>query len=45
MGPHGLPSRLPKHFSGREKQITFVAIGAFRVISKTYYILPARRAG
>ena len=31
LGPHCLPSRLLKHFSRREKQTTFVAIGALRV--------------
>ena len=31
MGPHCLPERLLKHFSRREKQTTFVAIGALRV--------------
>ena len=31
IGPHCLPYRLLKHFSRREKQITFVAIGALRV--------------
>ena len=29
--PHGLSERLLKHFSRREKQTTFVAIGALRV--------------
>ena len=31
MDPHCLPWRLLKHFSRREKQATFVAIGALRV--------------
>ena len=31
MGPHCLPLRLLKHFSRREKQTTFVAIGALKV--------------
>ena len=31
LGPHCLPWRLLKHFSRREKQTTFVAIGALRV--------------
>ena len=31
LGPHCLPWRLLKHISRREKQITFVAIGALRV--------------
>ena len=31
MDPHCLPQRLLKHFSRREKQTTFVAIGALRV--------------
>ena len=35
LGPHCLPLRLLKHFSRREKQTTFVAIGALRV--RDYY--------
>ena len=31
LGPHCLPKRLFKHFSRREKQTTFVAIGSLRV--------------
>ena len=31
LGPHSLPLRLLKHFSRREKQTTFVAIGTLRV--------------
>ena len=31
LGPRFLPLRLLKHFSRREKQTTFVAIGALRV--------------
>ena len=31
LGSHCLPQRLLKHFSRREKQTTFVVIGAFRV--------------
>ena len=31
LGSHCLPKRLLKHFSRREKQTTFVAIGALRV--------------
>ena len=31
LGPHCLPLGLFKHFSKREKQTTFVAIGALRV--------------
>ena len=31
LGPHCLPWRLLKHFSRREKQTTFVAIGTLRV--------------
>ena len=31
MGPYCLPLRLLKHFSRREKQTTFAAIGALRV--------------
>ena len=31
MGPHCLPQNLLKHCSRREKQTTFVAIGALRV--------------
>ena len=31
LGPHCLPQRLLKYFSRREKQTTFVAIGALRV--------------
>ena len=34
MGPHCLPYRLLNHFSRREKQTTFVAIGALRVKGK-----------
>ena len=33
MGPHCLSQRLLKHFSRREKQTTFDAIGALRVNS------------
>ena len=32
LGPHRLQYRLHKHFSRREKQTTFVGIGAFGVI-------------
>ena len=32
LGPHCLPYRLLKNFSRREKQTTFVAIGALRVV-------------
>ena len=31
LGPHCLPLKLLKHFSRREKQTSFVAIGALRV--------------
>ena len=31
LGPHCLLKRLLKHFNRREKQTTFVVIGAFRV--------------
>ena len=34
LGPHCLPQRLLKHFSRREKQTTFVAIGALRAKCK-----------
>ena len=33
MGQYCLPQRLLKHFGRREKQTTFVAIGALTVIS------------
>ena len=33
LGQHCLPEKLLKHFSRREKQTTFVAISALRVIT------------
>ena len=47
MGPHCLPLRLLKHFSRREKQTTFVAIGALRVkieVNQTGYILVSNKS-
>ena len=42
MGPHCLPQRLLKHFSRREKQTTFVAIGALIFIfipEESFYLI------
>ena len=39
LSPHYLPYRLFKHFSRREKQTTFVAIGALRAKQPRYHLI------
>ena len=46
-GSHCLPLRLPKHYNKREKQTTFVAIGAQALLSlhlSKYHILGNHRS-
>ena len=39
LGPHCLPYRLRKHLIRREKQTTFVAIGALRVKDQSHELV------